>query len=161
MTSYNQKNYRLADMSMKPDDAVPYPDPDEAADHRRDTIDMADLGTELHIREWEGKDGLVYQFALILNVTPAHTEYARCKKEKGHLKDFNQVRRTDTWHSTVHSHQYFINRIHPEVQVHERLTVGSRQRDSRKTVNALYRKHYDKLVYEPYDYLDRWEAGKP
>lgn len=71
------------------------------------------------------------------------------------------MRRTDTWHSTVHSHQYFINRIHPEVQVHKRLTGGSRQRDSRKTVNALYRKHYDKLVYEADDYLDRWEAGKP
>lgn len=75
-------------MSMKPDDPVPYPDPDEAADHRRDTIDMADLGTELHNPEWEGKDGLVYQFALMLNVTPAHTEYARCKKGEGPSQGF-------------------------------------------------------------------------
>gem|GEM_PF-6288218 len=28
----NNKNYRLADMSMKPDGEVPYPDPDESKD---------------------------------------------------------------------------------------------------------------------------------
>lgn len=59
-------------MSMQPDGAVPYPDADEAVGQLRDTIDMADFGTVVHIREWRGEDGVVEQFALMLNVSPAH-----------------------------------------------------------------------------------------
>lgn len=159
--SYQKKNYCLADMSMKPDGAVPYPDPDEAVEQLRDTIDMADFGTVVHIREWRGEDGVVEQFALMLNVTPAHYAYERGKAIKGHLKNFDQVRRTDTWHSTVHSHQYFIDSDYDEQQVHKELAGGSREKDSRKIVNSSFQKHSYELAYDPSDYLDRWEAGKP
>ena len=97
----NKKNYRLADMSMLPDEAVPYPDPDEAAEIIEDSIDMAELGTIVHVREWQGFDKAIEQYALMLNVTPAHPEYGRCKQLKGEQANFEQVRRTDTWHSTV------------------------------------------------------------
>jgi hypothetical protein len=157
----NKKNYRLADMSMKPDEEVPYPDPNEAADVLKDRIDMAEFGTVLHVREWRGQDDTVEQFALILNVTPAHNAYIRCKKIKGDQKNFEQVRRTDTWHSTVHSHQYFIDCDYCERQVHEELAGGIRERESRRIVNGMFQKHYYEMLYDPSDYLDLWEAGKP
>lgn len=128
VSSYHKKNYRLADMSMKPDGAVPYPDPDEAVEQLRDTIDMADFGTVVHIREWRGEDGVVEQFALMLNVTPAHYAYERGKAIKGHLRNVEKVRRPDTWHSTVHSHQYFGDSDYDERQVHEELAGGSREK---------------------------------
>ena len=97
----NKKNYRLADMSLSPDDAVPYPDPDETAEVIEDRIDMAEFGTVLHVREWRGSDDTVEQFALMLNVTPEHEAYNRCRQLKGGMANFEQVRRTDTWHSTI------------------------------------------------------------
>ena len=68
----NKKNYRLADMSVKPDEAVKYPDPDESTDFIEDRVDTAEFGTIFYIREWRGNDELVDQFALMLNVTPDH-----------------------------------------------------------------------------------------
>ena len=157
----NKKNYRLADLSMKPDEAVPYPDPDEAAEALEDRIDMAEFGTVLHIREWQGHGDMVEQFALMLNVTPAHPAYNRCKELKGDQGNFEQVRRVDTWHSTVHSHQYFIDCDYCERQVHEKLVGGTQEEKSRRVVNGTFKKHYNGMLYEPSDYLDRWEAGKP
>ncbi|MFD2454841.1 hypothetical protein ACFSSC_01155 [Corynebacterium mendelii] len=75
----SRKNYRLADMSMPPDEAVPYPDPDETAEIIEDKIDTAELGTVVCVREWRGSDNAVEQYALMLNVTPAHAAYSRCK----------------------------------------------------------------------------------
>lgn len=157
----NKKNYRLADMSMSPDDAVPYPDPDETAEIIEDSIDMAEFGTVLHVREWRGVDDVVEQYALMLNITPAHGAYSRCEELKGEQANFEQVRRTDTWHSTVHSHQYFIDCDDCERQVHDELAGGSQEEESRRVVNGTFQKHYNLMVYDPFDYLDRWEAGKP
>ena len=157
----NKKNYRLADMGMSPDDAVPYPDPDEAAEVIVDRIDMAEFGTVLHIREWRDLDGVVGQYALMLNVTPEHAAFRRCQQLKGGQTNFDQVRRTDTWHSTVHSHQFFIDSDDCEKQVHEALAGGNREEESRRIVNGTFQKHYNRMVYDPFDYLDRWEAGKP
>ncbi|APT91659.1 hypothetical protein CPHO_00510 [Corynebacterium phocae] len=156
----NKKNYRLADMSMPPDEAVPYPDPDETADFRTDRIEMAELGTILHVREWQGQDGLVEQFALMLNVTPAHAAYSRCQKLKGEQPNFEQVRRTDTWHSSVHSHQYFIDCSDSDRYVHEHLSGGVEEEKSRRVVHGTFQEHYYKMLY-PFDYLECWEAGKP
>lgn len=39
----NKKNHRLVDMSMSPEEATPYPDPDESADIIEDSIDMAEF----------------------------------------------------------------------------------------------------------------------
>lgn len=157
----NKKNYRLADMSMPPDEAVPYPDPDETAEIIEDSIDMAELGTIVHVREWQGSGEAIEQYALMLNVTPEHPAYGRCKQLKGEQANFEQVRRTDTWHSTVHSHQYFIDCADCERQVHEELAGGDREKESRRVVNGTFQKHYYQMLYEPFDYLDRWEAGKP
>lgn len=148
-------------MSMSPEEATPYPDPDESADIIEDSIDMAEFGTILHVREWRGNDGIVEQFALMLNVTPAHTAYRRCQELKGYIANFAQVIRTDTWHSTVHSHQYFIDCEYCERQVHEELAGGSQESQSRRVVNGTFQKHYYEMLYDPSDYLDRWEAGKP
>lgn len=148
-------------MSMLPDEAVPYPDPDEAAEIIEDSIDMAELGTIVHVREWQGFDKAIEQYALMLNVTPAHPEYGRCKQLKGEQANFEQVRRTDTWHSTVHSHQYFIDCDYCERQVHEELAGGNQEEKSRRVVDGTFQKHYYQMVYDPFDYLDRWEAGKP
>jgi|GEM_PF-1108762 hypothetical protein len=156
----NKKNYRLADMSTKPDEAVRYPDPDESTGFIEDRVDTAELGTVLYIREWRGNDDMVEQFALMLNVTPAHAEYSRCKALKGSQKNFEQVRRTDTWHSTVHSHQYFIDCFDCDRQVHEALAGGAQKEKSRRVVNGMYQKHYNEMVYNPSCYLDRWRAGK-
>lgn len=60
-------------MGMSPDDAVPYPDPDETAEIIKDRIDMAEFGTVLHVREWRAFDDVVEQYALMLNVTPRTT----------------------------------------------------------------------------------------
>lgn len=146
---------------MLPDEAVPYPDPDEAAEIIEDSIDMAELGTIVHVREWQGFDKAIEQYALMLNVTPAHPEYGRCKQLKGEQANFEQVRRTDTWHSTVHSHQYFIDCDYCERQVHEELAGGNQEEKSRRVVDGTFQKHYYQMVYDPFDYLDRWEAGKP
>ena len=146
---------------MLPDEAVPYPDPDEAAEIIEDSIDMAELGTIVHVREWQGFDKAIEQYALMLNVTPAHPEYGRCKQLKGEQANFEQVRRTDTWHSTVHSHQYFIDCDYCERQVHEELAGGNQEEKSRRVVDGTFQKHYYQIVYDPFDYLDRWEAGKP
>lgn len=157
----NKKNYRLADMSMLPEEAVPYPDPDETAEIIEDSIDMAELGTIVHVREWRDSEDAIVNYALMLNVTPAHAAYGRCKKLKGGQANFGQVRRTDTWHSTVHSHQYFINCDDCDRQVHEELVGGSHEKESRRVVNGTFQKHYYQMLYDPFDYLDRWEAGKP
>lgn len=157
----NKKNYRLADMSMSPDEAEPYPNPDELADIIEDSIDMAEFGTVLHIREWRDHDAVVEQYALMLNVTPAHASYSRCKELKGEQANFEQVRRTDTWHSTVHSHQYFIDCDYCDRQVHEELAGGVQEEESRRVVNGTFQKNYYGMLYDPSDYLDRWEAGKP
>lgn len=45
----DKKNYRLADMSKSPDKAEPYPDPDENAEIIEDSIDMARIGTIIHL----------------------------------------------------------------------------------------------------------------
>ncbi|WJY70975.1 hypothetical protein CAURIM_09380 [Corynebacterium aurimucosum] len=147
-------------MSILPDPVVPYPDPDEQAEIIEDCVDMAEFGTVLHIREWRGHDNVVEQYALMLNVTPVHAAYSRCKKLKGEQANFEQVRRTDTWHSTVHSHQYFIDTDDCEEQVHEELFGGSREEESRRVVNGTFKKHYYQMVYDPFDYLERWEEGK-
>lgn len=157
----NKKDYRLADLSMSPDEAVPYPDPCEHAKIIEDSIDMAELGTILHIRKWCSHDDMVEQYALMLNVTPAHDAYSRCKELKGEQSNFEQVRRTDTWHSTVHSHQYFIDSEDSERQVHEHLAGGAQEEKSRRVVNGTFQKHYYGMLYDPFEYLDRWEAGKP
>ncbi|OFP65914.1 hypothetical protein HMPREF2978_06570 [Corynebacterium sp. HMSC074C01] len=157
----NKKNYRLADMSMSPDESEPYPDPDEAAEIIEDSIDLGELGTIVHVREWQGPDNVIEQYALMLNVTPAHGAYTRCKQLKGGQANFEQVRRTDTWHSTVHSHQYFIDCDDCERQIHEELAGGSQKEKSRRVVNGTFKTHYYQMLYNPFDYLDRWEAGKP
>ena len=136
----NKKKHRLVDMSMSPEEATPYPDPDESADTIEDSIDMAEFGTILHVREWRGNDGIVEQFALMLNVTPAHTAYRRCQELKGDIANFAQVIRTDTWHSTVHSHQYFIDCEYCERQVHEELAGGQPGEPSRRVVNRTFQK---------------------
>ena len=148
-------------MSIKPDEEAPYPDPNETADHLTDRIDMGEFGTILHIREWQGQDNAVEQFALMLNVTAAHASYRRCKARKGNHKNFDQVRRTDTWHGTVHSHQFYIDCDDEDREVHETLSGGNEEGKSRRIVNAMYEKHYNEMLYNPYEYLDRWEAGKP
>lgn len=148
-------------MSLVPDKAVPYPDPDETAEIIEDSIDMAELGTIVYVREWRGSDNVIEQYALMLNVTPEHAAYSRCRELKGDLENFEQVRRTDTWHSTVHSHQYFIDCAYCDRQVHEELAGGNREEQSRRVVNGTFYKHYNQMVYDPFDYLDRWEAGKP
>lgn len=157
----NKKNYRLADMSMSPDKAEPYPDPDESAEIIEDSIDMAELGTIVHVREWRGADNATEQFALMLNITPAHAAYERCKQLKGEQATFWQVRRTDTWHSSVHSHQYFIDCNDCDRQVHEELVGGSETEKSRRVVNGKFQTYYYQMLYNPFDYLNRWEAGKP
>lgn len=148
-------------MSMSPDEVVPYPDPDEAADIIEDSIDMAELGTIVHVREWPSSDKAIEHYALMLNVTPAHVAYERCKHLKGEQANFEQVRRTDTWHSTVHSHQYFIDTNDYVREVHEELVGGSQEEESRRVVNGTFKKYYNLMLYDPFDYLDRWEAGKP
>lgn len=157
----NKKNYRLADMSMPPDEAVLYPNPDETAEIIEDSIDMAELGTIVHVREWQGSDKAIEQFALMLNVTPAHAAHGRCKQLKGESANFEQVRRVDTWHSTVHSHQFFIDCDDCDRQVHDELVGGNQEEKSRRIVNGTFQKHYNEMLYDPFDYLDRWEAGKP
>lgn len=157
----NKKNYRLADMSISPDESVPYPDPDETAEIIEDKIDMAEFGTILHVREWRGDDGLVEQFALMLNVTSAHPAYSRCQQLKGNQRNFDQVRRTDTWHSSVHSHQYFIDCEDCDREVHHELAGGREEEKSRRVVNGSFKKHYDGMLYTQFDYLERWERGKP
>ena len=52
----NKKNYRLADISMSPDKAEPYPDPDENAEIIEDRIDMAELGTIVPVRKSRGSE---------------------------------------------------------------------------------------------------------
>lgn len=47
----NKKNYRLANMGLKPEEEVPYPDPDESVAPDEDRIDMAEFGTILD--RWE------------------------------------------------------------------------------------------------------------
>ena len=157
----NKKDYRLADMSMPPDEVVPYPEPDETAEIIEDSIDMAEFGTVLYVREWRDSDDTVKQYALMLNVTPAHNAYGRCKELKGDQANFEQVRRTDTWHSTVHSHQYFMDCDYCDKPVHEKLVGGIREEESRRVVNGTFQKHYNRMLYDPFNYLDRWEAGKP
>ena len=155
----NKKNYRLADMSLSPDDAVPYPDPDETAEVIEDRIDMAEFGTVLHVREWRGSDDTVEQFALMLNVSPEHEAYNRCRQLKGGMANFEQVRRTDTWHSTIHSHQYFIDCDECDWQLHTKLVGGVHKDESRRVVHGTFQKHYYEMWY-PFVYLERWEAGK-
>lgn len=157
----NKKNYRLADMSISPDDAVPYPNPDENSEIFEDRIDMAEFGTILHMREWRGYDDTIEQFALMLNITRTHSAYSRCKELKGDTPSFTQVRRTDTWHSSVHSHQYFIDCTDCDRQVHNHLVGGAEEKESRRIVNQSFKEHYYGMLYDPYHYLDRWEAGKP
>lgn len=41
---------------MSPDKAEPYPDPDENAEIIEDRIDMAELGTIVHVRKSRGSD---------------------------------------------------------------------------------------------------------
>lgn len=156
----NKKDYRLADMSMQPDGPAAYPDPDESAAHEQDRVDMAEFGTALMFRSWQGSDGLIEQFAFMLNVTPTHPDYARCQRLKGQTRNFEQVYRTDTWHSSIHSHQYFINCEEDKKEVHEELRGGVAESNSRRTVNGAFKKYYNELLYDPFQYLERWEAGK-
>ena len=60
----------------------------------------------------------------------------------------------------MHSHQYFIDCFDCDRQVHETLAGGPQTDDSRRVVNGVYQKYYNKMMYDPSCYLDRWRAGK-
>lgn len=156
----NKKNYRLADMSITPDHEIPYPDPDERAEIIEDRVDMAEFGTVLNIREWRAHDDSVEQFAIMFDITPHHEAFDRCKALKGSSNELTHVRRTDTWHSTLHSHQFFIDSFEQEREVHAELVGGNKTPDSRRVVNAAFAEYYNELLYNPFEYLDRWEKGK-
>lgn len=151
----------MADMSITPDRVVPYPDPDESTEIIEDRIEQDLLGTVLYVREWRGDDGMVEQFALMLNITSDYPAYRHVKEFKSSEENFEQVRRTDTWHSTVHSHQYFIDSAYCEREVHEELAGGIQEAESRRTVNGAFQKYYYEMLYNPFDYLERWEGGTP
>lgn len=150
-------------MSVEPDtgdSGVPYPNPRESDVHLDDRVDLSDLGYVVFIREWQGKDGLIEQFALMLNIAQSHPSFSRCRAIKGEASDFTRIRRTDTWDSEIHSHQFFIDRVEEEREVHEPLFGGDRLLDSRKKVHAAYHRFYNELVFSPFEYAERWEAGK-
>ena len=79
---------------------------------------MAEFGTVLNIREWRAHDDSVEQFAIMLDITPNHEAFDRCKPLKGSSNELTHVRRTDTWHSTPHIEQVFFDSFEQEREVH-------------------------------------------
>ncbi|MCT1563433.1 hypothetical protein [Corynebacterium glucuronolyticum] len=156
----NNKSYRLADMSIQPDGEVPYPDPDESKDPDTTCIENAEFCTAVYARTWETAGGSVKHFAIMLSVTAGHPDYKFCKEIKGAAPNFAQVRRTDTWHSTVHSHQFFLHSSDEEIEVHQQLAGGSREERSQHTVSGTFKKYYTEMLYDPFDYLKYWKEGK-
>lgn len=156
----NQKNYRLANLAVNPLPQDPYPDPDENRACVENRIDMAEFGVSVNSREWRTNDELTYQFALVLRITEQHELYAVCISNKGSGGESLSVRRTDTWHSSVHSHQFYIDTIDADREVEEELFGGKKERDSQRAVNSAYKRHYNSFIYNPFSYLQRWEAGK-
>lgn len=148
-------------MTIRPETPEDYPDPDEASDSQaRYRIDTAELGMMLSIREWVAADGLVEQFAIVLDVTPDHPSYLRCIDHKSGQREATQVRRTDTWDSEVHSHQHYIDCKESTREGHEKLYGGKLMEQSRAAVNASFYKYQMKYAFDPFSYIDRWEAGK-
>lgn len=148
---------RMREIANQPE---AYPDPKEVDEIWEDRIDYAEFGLLITIREWRGANDQVEQFALTLNVTPAHIAYESCKKLKGNVRNFSQVRRTDTWHSCIHSHQFFINQELEDFELHAELSGGGALENSQRRVHADYNRLYNELVNNPFVYVERWEAGK-
>lgn len=147
----------MEEIARKPD---AYPNPKEVEDIWEDRIDYAELGLLVTVREWRGPNDQVEQFALTLNITPDHAAYQCCLASKGHLRNCTQIRRTDTWHSCIHSHQFFIDREKEDFELHAELSGGSSLEDSRRRVHGDYNRIYNDLANNPFKYVERWEAGK-
>lgn len=139
-----RRNRKLPDKSM--DRVGPlYPDPIEG-EEVRDTIAVPHpSGVEYHERVWR-EARTVWQFAVVLVVDDDTLEERPA-----------EVTRADTWHSTVHRHQFYASGKSEEPTVIHELYGGDRMQESKRVVHDQYKRFSMEFTYNAIEYLECWE----
>ena len=158
--AHQRAKKRVIDLSPTLNQDELYPDPPDALHPDRDSHVRTPFGTEYYDRVWMNKSGEIVHFSIILNVAKTHRLYPVVKRLKRGRKDWLHIFRVDTWHSSIHKHQYYAYSFTSDREVLVELSGGDMMRASEKAVDSAYREQKDMLQESPQEVLRIWEGEK-
>ena len=124
---------------------VRYPDPIEGDEERYNYAVPHPSGIEYHERVWRERNR-VHQFSVMLVID-----------DTGATEDPTQLTRVDTWHSSVHKHQFYRSEKPQVKTIIKELYGGDRLEESKKAVHDHYKRFNMELTCKATDYLECWE----